>query len=115
MGWSCPKCSFSQPQIEYLVHIITKHGVTTNSNKTVVMMKWLVSTIVTELRAFLGLTSYYRRFVKHYGLIAKPLTNLLSKNHFIWDCKAHRASEQLKRTMVSTPVLALPKFKKPLK
>jgi len=89
------KCSFAQTQLEYLGHIISDAGVATNLVKIEAMIKWPVPTTVTELRGFLGLTGYYRKFVHHYGLIAYPLTQLLRKKQFQW---------------TTTPVLALPNF-----
>ena len=70
-----------------------------------VMQEWLVPTTLKQLRGFLGLTGY-RRFIKNYELISKPLTDLLRKNAFQWNKVAQSSFEQLKSTMASAPVLA---------
>lgn len=106
------KCHFSTTKVKYLGHFITKEGVSTNPVKITVVSNWPVPKTVKQLRGFLGLARYYRRFVKDIGKIAKPLTDLLKKNEFEWNDLPAVAFQSLKSALTSTPILVLPYFTK---
>jgi len=108
------KCSFAQTHISYLGHTISSQGVGTDPAKLTAIANWPQPVSVKELRSFLGLAGYYRRFVRHFGLISKPLTTLLKKHTlFIWTPEHTAAFQALKDALCSSPVLALPNFSKP--
>lgn len=104
------KCSFAVWKIEYLGHVISKDGVEMDQQKVESIKAWPIPKSVKELRGFLCLVGYYRRFIKGFGMISRPLTNLLKKNNFRWNDKSIMAFEQLKTTMSSGPLLTLPNF-----
>ncbi|XP_030479163.2 uncharacterized protein LOC115696402 [Cannabis sativa] len=106
------KCTFFQSTIEYLGHLVAADGVRADPSKITAMLDWPQPSTLKQLRGFLGLTGYYRRFVAHYASIAAPLTELLKKENFIWTEAACAAFRQLKQVMTVTPVLALPDFSK---
>lgn len=107
------KCSFGATSINYLGHVISQQGVATEREKVKAILDWPLPTTLKQLRGFLGLTGYYRRFIKDYGKVAKPLTQLLHKDSFTWNEEATTAFEKLKRFMTTPPVLALPDFNLP--
>jgi hypothetical protein len=108
------KCSFAKQQLHYLGHVLTPNGVSTDSSKVRDVQNWPSPQSVKEVRSFLGLVGYYRRFVQHFGMIAKPLTELLKKGSlFIWTEACETAFQLLKKALMTAPVLALPDFSKP--
>lgn len=108
------KCAFAQDSIHYLGHVISAQGVATDETKIAAVRDWPTPVDAKQLRNFLGLAGYYRKYVRNYGSISKPLTQLLHKNTpFIWTSVSQTAFVTLKSALSSAPVLALPDFSSP--
>lgn len=90
------KCSFGQTQIEYLGHIISSNGVATDPAKIQAIANWRSPKTVTELRSFLGLAGYYRRFVQNYGILCRPMFQSLKKDSFSWSSEQEEAFQLIK-------------------
>ena len=101
--------------MDYLGHVVSAHGVTTDPKKTKAVMEYPVPFNVKELCQFLGLINYYRRIVQDYAAIAGPLHELTRKmsRDFRWSTECQKAYEELKRRLVSPPILAYPDFSVP--
>ena len=108
------KCSLFAKEVEYLGHIISEQGVSTDPKKIEAIKTWTEPTSVRELRSFLGLCSYYRRFIQGFATVAKPLTKLTHKNvKVVWTKECQEAFDSLKHHLIQSPILAYPDFGKP--
>jgi hypothetical protein len=107
------KCTFARSQIEYLGHVISGGGVATDPAKVEAVRTWPVPRNLKDIRGFLGLTGYYRKFIKNYGIISRPLTDMLKKNNqYQWTPGAATAFHTLQEALIHAPVLAVPDFSK---
>jgi hypothetical protein len=104
------KCAFAERTMAYLGHVISEAGVAMDAAKVKAVLEWPWPRSVRVVCSFLGLTGYYRRFIKNYGAIAEPLTHLLRKVGFRWSEEATAAFHALQQALTTTPVLQLPDF-----
>lgn len=108
------KCHFGVKQVNYLGHILTKEGVTTDPEKIHIVKSHPAPKNQHEVRQFLGLCNYYRKFVEGYAKITIPLNSLLQKeSEFKWTDKCQESFELLKTKLISAPILAFPDMSKP--
>ncbi|CAN1154462.1 Transposon Ty3-I Gag-Pol polyprotein [Linum perenne] len=103
------KCDFWMKEVLFLGHVISGKGVEVDPKKIEAIVNWVPPKNVPEVRSFLGLAGYYRRFVEGFSQMAKPMTQLLQKGKsFKWDEKCQNAFEELKGKLTSAPILTLP-------
>ncbi|KAD6454446.1 hypothetical protein E3N88_09152 [Mikania micrantha] len=103
------KCAFWLPEVQFLGHVINASGIQVDPSKIEAISKWEIPKTPTEVRSFLGLAGYYRRFIQNFSRIAIPLTALTRKSaKYEWGPKQDEAFETLKNKLTNTPILALP-------
>jgi hypothetical protein len=107
------KCEFWIDEVPFLGHIISNGRISVDPAKVKEIVAWSIPTTVTEVQSFLGLVGYYRRFIEGFSKIAKPMTSLLGKGReFKWDEKCQDSFDQLKKRLMSPPVLVMPDLQK---
>ena len=110
------KCGFCENSIIYLGHKISKDGIEMNNVKVEAIQRLTPPKDIPTLRSFLGMTSYYRRFIKDYAKIADPLTQLLRKgNVYRWNDRCQESFDMLKKKLMEAPILRYPDWKKDFK
>ena len=118
------KCFFFRNEIEYLGHVVSGKGISTNPKKIEAVTKWPTPKTVYDVRSFLGFVGYYRRFIKNFSKITKPIREVITglenqskraakKTYIEWTDAAESAFEALKTMCVSTPILAYPNYQLP--
>ncbi|KAG8474923.1 hypothetical protein CXB51_031618 [Gossypium anomalum] len=103
------KCEFWLREVSFLGHVVSASGIRVDPNKISAILNWKPPRNITEVRSFLGLAGYYRRFVKGFSMIATPMTKLLQKEvKFEWTEKCQKSFDQLKTYLTEAPVLVQP-------
>ena len=103
------KCKIFQKEVSFLGHVVSEAGISTDPSKISVVKDWPTPASVKEVRSFVGFCSYYRKFIREFSSIAKPLLKLTENGvKFEWDDDCEAAFDRLKCAMISAPVLAYP-------
>jgi hypothetical protein len=103
------KCSFYQKEVLFLGHIVDEQGVRVDPAKVKAVKEFPTPTDVSHLRSFLGMTNYFRKFIKRYAQVVHPMTDLLKGDTaFRWSTACHTAFEHVKELLTTAPVLMLP-------
>ena len=107
------KCEFWLKEVGFLGHVISGEGIVVDPTKVITVKNWEAPTSIGEIRSFLGLAGYYRTFIENLSKIAKPMTELLKKDtKFKWIEECEASFQELKKRLVTAPVLILPDIRK---
>ena len=108
------KCAFLKSEVRYLGHVVSREGISTDPAKIDKVADWPIPTCTKEVQQFLGFANYYRRFIREFSQIAKPLHRLTERNFkFKWTPECQQSFEELKVKLTTTPILAYPDYNKP--
>ena len=103
------KCQLLKAEVTFLGHVVSQNGVRPNPDNVAKILSWPVPKTVTEVRQILGMGSYYRRFIKDFSMLVKPLTELTKKaNAFVWTEECQNAFDKLKKLFTSPEIMAYP-------
>ena len=103
------KCEFWLTEVRFLGHVVSASGVSVDPEKVEAVMSWERPKSVFEIRSFLGLAGYYRRFIEDFSRLVAPMTRLTRKEvKFDWDDRCEEAFQELKRRLTSAPILIVP-------
>ncbi|GJS54474.1 reverse transcriptase domain-containing protein, partial [Tanacetum coccineum] len=103
------KCEFWLQEVHFLGHVVNQNGIHVDPSKIEAVKNWKTPTTPSEIRSFLGLAGYYRRFIANFSKIAKPLTSLTQKNQkYVWGMEQEEAFQTLKNNLCDAPILMLP-------
>jgi hypothetical protein len=108
------KCCFAVGSVVFLGHVVSKEGTRPDPSKIEAVWGFLVPATVTNVRSFLGLIGYYRKYIKAYSKLVGPLFELTKKDVvFVWNQDCQRAFDALKKALMGAPILVRPNFKEP--
>jgi hypothetical protein len=108
------KCEFWMKQVAFLEHVTSKGGISVDPSKVQDVLSWNAPMNVGDIQSFLGLAGYYRRFIKGFSRICKPMTELLEKDKkFEWTSASKASFQELRKRLTIALILVMPDMEKP--